>query len=98
MRYHRGRQSLVDAEKIRNLNAVQGRDIGSMPLGLKAEPAVPGADIQYPSPCEFCGNRKPGIPLFQNVQPVVAFDQGSVRQLKAVIPALFGQFTLDGVL
>ena len=46
-------------------------------------------------PGQIGGNRKSRVPLSQPVDLVVALDTRAVRQLKAVIPALLGEFLAE---
>src|SRR5262245_10024268 len=74
--------------------AIDGNDARSPPFHLKAEPAVPGADIENPLPAKVGRNGKLCDPVLQALQTTDSLNHRSVRQLKAVPPASGGPFLM----
>src|SRR5450759_5092882 len=89
------RQRLLNCQKIGHFHAIDRRHRGAVALRLKAEPPVPGPDVQHPFAGQIRRNRKSRIPLPQPADLVEALDPRSVRQLKTVIPALLGEFLAE---
>ena len=66
-----------------------------MAFGLKAEPAVPGADIEHALAAQIFGNRIARVAFFLNRERHVSVDDGAVGELEAVIPAFGGQILAE---
>ncbi|HZL56313.1 MAG TPA: class I SAM-dependent methyltransferase, partial [Bryobacteraceae bacterium] len=76
-------------EKTGVLRRIDGQHFGSPALHFKAEPAVPGADVEYSFACEIGGNRKLMEAFTQLFERLMPFDHAAIGQFDAVIPAEF---------
>src|SRR5512132_3163604 len=86
-----GMEPRMDIEKAGELDAIDRGYGSSVAFRFEAEPSVPRADIQQPLATQVIGNRELRIAPFLLRDGHEPVDEGTVRQLEAVIPALRGE-------
>ena len=87
-----GREPPVHVLVVGNFVAIHRGHLGAAAFGFKAEPAIPGTDIEHALAAEDGRNREPRPTRLLPLQAHAAFDDAAVRQLEAVVPALSGEF------
>jgi hypothetical protein len=88
---HTGAQLFSRVVEVRVVPAVHGNNFGTTTLHLKAEPAIPGTDVEHPFAAQVLRNWKPGQVAFEFCQAAHTLDPFATGKYKTVPPALLGQ-------
>src|SRR5437773_12394774 len=96
--YGLGPKPPVQVVVIGNFVAIHRSHLGAAAFRFKAEPPIPGANIEYALTAEDRRNREPRPTRALPSQAHDAFDDAAVRQLEAVVPASSGEFRAKVVL